>query len=339
MSIDMYNTRTMLQALDRKAPATTFLLDTFFSNVEQSMTKYVDIDKFKGKRYLAPFVRPTQQGKLIEREGYTTSTFEPPYIKEKRVITPSEIIDKRSMGDTIYIGKSPMQRAAELLMRDLEDLRDRIIRREEWMASQVLTDGSIDVSGDGFDATIDFGMDATHIIAVGSITAWSEALADPIANLKTWKRLIQQDSGLVPDVCVMGYSAWDAFIEHDSVKDLLDNRRVDMGMINPQQLPNGVEYMGRILNLDIYTYAETYYISGTSYYYVPEKKIFLGSTQARTARHYAAIQDLENGMVPVPYFPKSWIEPDPSSRILLVQSSPLVAMHEPDAFVCAEVLA
>jgi hypothetical protein len=339
MSIDMYNTRTMLQALERKAPATTFLLDTFFSNVEQSSTKYVDIDKFKGKRYLAPFVRPTQQGKLVEREGYTTSTFQPPYIKEKRVITPSEILENRSMGDTIYLGKSPMQRAAELLMRDLEDLRDRIIRREEWMAAQVLTAGTIAVSGEGFDAEIDFGMDATHIIAVGTITAWSAEGADPLANLKTWKRLIQQDSGLVPDVCVMGYDAWDAFIAHDSVKDILDNRRIDMGLINPQQLPDGVEYMGRVLNLDIYTYAETYYIPSTSYYYVPEKKLFLGSTKARTARHYAAIQDLENGMAAVPYFPKSWVEQDPSSRILLVQSSPLVAMHEPDAFVCAEVLA
>lgn len=339
MAISMFYTRTMLKALEQKLAPTTFLLDTFFPNVEQSLSKYVDIDIYKGKRRLAPFVKSTQQGKMVERTGYTTSTFEPPYIKEKMITTADEILNNRSMGDTIYIGKTPEQRAAEQLMKDLEYLRDLIIRREEWMASQVLETGIISVTGDGYDAEIDFGMDANHIIAVGSITAWSEDAATPVKNLRTWKRLIQKDSGLVPNVAVFGYSAWDAFIEHSSVQELLDNRRIMLGQIDPQLLPDGVTYQGDIENLSLYTYDETYVDdSDVTKYYVPAKKIFMGSTRARTARHYAAIRDLKSGFTPVSYFPKSWEKEDPSARFLMLQSSPLVAMHQPDAFLCAAVL-
>lgn len=340
MSISMFNTRTMLKALEQVFPPTTFLLKTFFPTIEKSETKYVDIDIYKGKKRLAPFVRSTQQGKMIERQGFTVKTFEPPYIKEKMITTSEEILNNRALGDTIYLGKTPQQRAAEQLMKDMEILRDMIIRREEWMASQILEDGKIAIVGDGYDAEIDFGMSASHKIAVGTITAWDNANATPLNDLKAWKRKIQLDAGLVPRIVIMGYDTWDAFIDHSSVQTLLDNRRIVLGSIEPRELPEGVEYQGDILNLSIYTYGETYLSdAGATTYYVPSKKLFMGCTNARTSRHYGAIKDLESGFTPVQYFPKTWIEKDPSSRILLVQSSPLVAMHQPDAFLCAEVLA
>jgi len=69
------------------------------------------------------------------------------------------------------------------------------------------------------------------------------------------------------------------------------------------------------------------------------KKVILGSTVAKTARHYGAIQDVEfPGDVSVSRFPKSWIEKDPSRRILMVQSAPLVSLHQVDAFAAAKVL-
>jgi len=330
----------MLKALERKHPPTTFLLDTFFKSVEVSAGAYVDIDIFKEKRRLAPFVKPIAQGKLDERQGFTTYTFKPPYLKPKRVIKPDEVLNNRAMGDTIYMGKSPQQRAAETLMKDLEDMRSMVIRREEWMAAKALETGTITVSGDGYDSEIDFLRTAGHTIAVGTITAWTEDTAEPLTNLKTWKRLIQTNSGLVPDVIIMGYTAWDAFIEHASVQSLLDNRRIIMGQIDPKMLPSGAEYQGDILGMPIFTYAETYISdAGATEYYVPAKKIFMGSTRLRAVRHYAAIQDLEAGFASVQYFPKSWVVEDPSSRIVMLQSSPLTALHEPDATLCAEVVA
>lgn len=41
---------------------------------------------------------------------------------------------------------------------------------------------------------------------------------------------------------------------------MLDNRRIELGKIDPKDLPNGVRYIGHLNkpNLDIYSYGEVY---------------------------------------------------------------------------------
>ena len=77
--IDLFETRTLLRAMEQSQPPKTFLLDTFFPVIRQSETDTVDIDIIKGKRKLAPFVAPMHEGKVISNEGFHTDTFKPPY--------------------------------------------------------------------------------------------------------------------------------------------------------------------------------------------------------------------------------------------------------------------
>jgi len=241
-------------------PARSFLLDTFFSRTEESTSKYVDIDIIKGKRRLAPFVNPKHQGKMVERIGYTTRSYEPPYIKPKVITTADEAL-RRSAGETMYgSAKTAMDKAEELLAKDLVDLDNMITRREEWMASQLLQTGKVAIVGDGVNDEIDFGMDANHIITLAGADLWSAATATPLEDLRTWRRLIQKDSGLTPNVCVMGSSAIDAFLAHASVTGQLDTRRIDLGQIDPATYPNGSIYYGRIKDvaMDLWVYDEWY---------------------------------------------------------------------------------
>ena len=67
---------------------------------------------------------------------------------------------------------------------------------------------------------------------------------------------------------------------------------------------------------------------------MPVDKILLGSTRTRNARLYGAIQDLDAGAdFAVSRYPKSWTEKDPSMRFVMLQSAPLVALLQPDAFM------
>ena len=50
MSISLFETRTMLQALEEMKAPRTFLIQSFFPNVETFATESVDIDIVKGKR-------------------------------------------------------------------------------------------------------------------------------------------------------------------------------------------------------------------------------------------------------------------------------------------------
>lgn len=340
--IDLFETRTMLRALEQMKAAKTFLLDTFFKTMETSTTANVDIDIIKGKRKLAPFVSPKMQGKVMDRLGFATRSYKPPYVKPKMVTTAQDFLN-RNAGDHIYAGAdTAASRAAKQVGKDLRYLEEIITRREEWMASQLLQTGKVAIVGDGVDDEIDFGMDASHLITLTGNDLWSDQTnSTPLEDLRAWRRIILKDSGLNTTDAIMGSDALDAFLDHPDVQNKLDTRRIDLGQIDPRQTPAGAIYYGRIKDvaLDLWVYDEWYYDEDTSTEkpMIDTKKVVLGSTQARTARHYGAIQDLE-ATASVPRFPKSWTEQDPSVRFIMVQSAPLVSLHQVDGFLCAAVL-
>jgi hypothetical protein len=349
MAIDPYKRRTLLRMLEQMKPAQTFFLSTFFDkNEDVSTTEYVDIDIIKGKRKLAPFVNPRNQGVMMEREGYTTNTYKPAYVKPKMVITVDDILH-RQPGETIYGSEvNQTQRAAAQLAKDLAYLNDCITRREEWMAAQALQTGKIPVVGYGVDDEVDFLMDSSHKIVLTGTDTWDDHTnATPIQNLKTWARRVRQSSGLPPTDCVMHTSVYDNFLQCEEVvgtsggaKSLFDTRRIDIGEIQPQQLPGGVTYVGRLrdVNVDLWTYEEWYYDEDAEEErsMMDVDRLILGSRVARTDRKYGAIRDLDvTGAVK--RFPKSWTEQDPSARYLMVQSAPLPVLTQVDAFLTAKV--
>nr|VFK12787.1 MAG: Phage major capsid protein E [Candidatus Kentron sp. LFY] len=342
MPINLFETRTMLAALEEMKPVRTFLLDSFFVNTRTFGTEAVDIDIVKGKRKMAPFVSPYSQGKVMRRDGYKTETFKPPYIKPKRPTRAQDFLT-RTPGEAVYAGSlTPQQRAARQLGKDLMELREGIVRREEWMAAQALTTGKVIAVGEGINAEVDFNMAMTHKITLSGTSLWTDASADPIKNLRTWKRMIAQDCGVTADRLIIGAQVVDPLYER--LKGKLDTRRIDLGFIKPQELANGVTYIGYLNDpgVDIFTYDEWYLGDDDQEHpMVPEETIILGSTRARTLRAYGAIQDvsaIESGMVEAQYYPKSWVENDPSARFLMIQSAPLVIPTQIDGFMFARVV-
>ncbi len=342
MTINIYDTRTMLAALEDIPPVNTFLLKTFFPGFKTFDTKHVDIDIVKGKRRLAPFVSPVLEGKVMEKRGYTTRTYTPPYVKPKFVSGAQELLD-RAPGQVIYSGnQSNLERAASKLGEELAELDETITRREEWMAAQALFNGSVNVVGDGVNDVIDFGRAADHAVTLTGTALWTDSASKPLDKLREWRRKVIQDSGLAPDAAVFGADVIEAFLNHADVLDKLDNRRVDLGKIDPQVLPEGVTYYGYIkeLALDIYGYDEWYIDdSGNEQPLVPADKVLLGSTRSRNAKLYGMIQDLDaGGNFAVSRFPKSWVKKDPSLRFVMLQSAPLVALLQPDSTLVAKVV-
>lgn len=336
--INLFDTRTMLRALQQSYAPKTFLLDTFFPSIQQSESETVDIDIIKGKRKLAPFVAPMHEGKVISQEGYHTDTFKPPYIKAKKVTTAADLF-KRTPGNTLYqTDISPQQRAAQRVGEDLRELQEMITRREEWMAAQALVHGKIHVQGEGVNQSIDFQMPTDHYVTLTGNARWTHADSNPLKDLRHWQEKVVQDSGLVPRTAVLGRDVLNAFLDHAKVQNMLNNRRMQLGQIDPQDLPNGAKYWGSIDDIDIYSYNEWYLDdAGNEQPMIPANRLILGATTARTARHYGAIHDLEASAA-VQYFPKSWTQEDPSVRYLMLQSAPLVIPHQIDAFMSIQAV-
>ncbi|MBI6814921.1 major capsid protein, partial [Pseudomonas amygdali] len=258
--MDIFDTRTMLEAVEQMPTARRFLLNTFFNGGSPVTfpTKTVDIDIVKGQRKMAPFVHPRLPGSISLRDGYRTDSYAPPYIQPKRETT-AELVLKRSAGDNPFSSRSPLERAGQMLGKDLRDLDDEIIRREEWMCAQALTTGKVRVLGDGVDDTIDFLMANDHKITLGT-GQWGTDNSDPIGNLRTWKRKIAKDSGRTANTAALSGEALDAFQSNLTVIKQLNTRRVDMGLIKPEELPDGVTYLGYLNDpgVDLYGYDEWY---------------------------------------------------------------------------------
>ncbi|MDT9644034.1 major capsid protein [Pseudomonas sp. JV245A] len=342
---DIFDTMTMLQAVEQIRTPRRFLIDTFFngSMPETFGTKTVTIDIIKGQRKMAPFVHPSLPGSVASRKGFVSNTYEPPYIQPK-LPTSAELILKRSPGENPFSTRTPLQRAGEQLGKDLVDLDEQIIRREEWMCAQALTTGKVRVIGEGIDDTIDFLMEDSHKITLGA-GRWNTSESDPIANLRQWQRKVAKDSGRTASVAVLSAEAQDAFQSNDTVLKQLNSRRLDMGLIKPELLPDGVTYLGYLNDpgVDLYAYNEWYLDddSGKEAPLIPAGGVILGSTSTRNAMLYGAIQDLEaieSGLVEAARFPKSWVTQEPSMRWLKLQSAALAGLLEPNAFIYAKVV-
>ncbi|SFP10929.1 major capsid protein [Salibacterium halotolerans] len=349
--INIYDTRTMLAAVEQMIPTHTFLRDTFFPNSITFRSEHVDVDYFKGRRKMAPFVSPRKTGQVMDRSGYEAQSFKPPLIKPQRIIT-GEDLHHRSPGEQVYSRRSPQRRAAEMIARDIEDLDDAITRRVEWMIAQVLFTGKVNVKGDGVDAVLDFGF--TNMETLSGTDKWDNYAntdgqyeTDPMGYLKEKRREVTRKSGVSPNRVIMASDVVTTFVNHPKVRQTLDTRRVTLGQINPDLLPDGVTYIGSLseLGMDIYSYDEWYFDEdeGIEKPMVPDGTVMLGSSNARSSLLYGAVTLTDrntNGFVTYESerVPDSWIQKDPPARILQMNSRPVPVPHEIDSWFVATVI-
>jgi len=347
--ISIYDPRTMGKVIRRMPPVRTFFRSTFFKNTLTFPTKSVDIDIKKGNRELAPFVNPRIGGKTVANSGYQTKTYTPVLLAPNKITTIDDLLT-RSPGESLYSGKTPAERAVEKMAEDFTELREQIVRREEWMCAQAIFTGKIPIVGEGVNEEIDFSFTNKEEITTAA-KKWSAETSDPIADLERWHETVQKNGFVNCNVCIMSKDVANAFVNHPKVMKLLDVKAYDIAVIKPRELPNGVTYIGTInkLGLDIYTYNEWYLDNWTDPNnpeqkpLVPEKTLALMSTAAEFSMCYGAVTLLDSVTenfitVEGQIVPETWIERRPSRRFLQLNSKPLPVPHEVDSWFVAKVL-
>lgn len=343
--MDMFTTRTMLGMIEAgKKSKHTWLRDRYFAYRPTFNTQKIDFDIVgMGGRKIAPFVNPKVGGIVLEREGYATYSFEAPELSPMRVTTAEDML-KRLPGETIYSGKSPSERAAEILGRDLSELDDIITRREEAMCAEALFTGKVTVKGEGYDEVIDFwGSIGEGEKPTTTLTkkwdATDVTAKDILADLRTIKRTMVKNGGFTPREMILGSKAYDVVMEKLIADQVLDNRRVDLGFVKPQELPNGVSYMGHLneVDLDIYSYDEWYIDeAGKEHPMVPEKACLLASPNTKTMLAYGVVAlagDEQVRFYEGARVPDSWVQrANPSGRVVQIKSRPLPVIQQVNGF-------
>lgn len=347
--VSIYEPRTMGRVVEKLPPVRTFFRSTFFKNEETFITKNVDVDFVKGSRKVAPYVHRVIGGKTVPNTGYETKTYTPPLVAPDKITTVDDLL-KRQPGESITSGRTPAERAVLKMSRDFKELRDMIARREELMCVQSIFTGQIPIIGDGLNEVIDFQFTNMETISQ-TAKKWSAATADPIGDLKRWHKMVQKRGFVNCNICIMADDVATAFVNNEKVQKLLDVKNYNLAVIQPQQLPNGVTYIGTIheLALDIYTYNEWYLDDWTKPEapeekpMVPDGTLALLSSAANYSMYYGAITLVDDvartfRTVEGKYVPDTWVKRKPARRFLQLSSAPLSVPHDVDSWFVAKVL-
>lgn len=345
--MDIYSTNYLNGVVDSLKRTPAFILNTAFRNVVQfdTETVYFDVELDGTKRRLAPVVHPLSPGKLVESRGYETRSIEPAYIKDKRVHDPTKPF-KRAIGETIGTGQqlTPMQRRELAIRRDLIDQEDIRTRRMEVWAVEIVRTGQCTITmkmPDGADRTVvlNFGRDPGQTITLAAGNKWSDAGVSPLEDLEDMALRTLQLSGSSVKNIVMDPDAWRVFRGKTDLEKRLDLQRVKSGVIDLGLLPDHVQYKGSDGTFDYWVYADWYLADGqtTEQVMLPSGTV-IGLGDMLGTRHFGAIKDEEADFVSREVFVKSWTEKDPSVRLLLSQSAPVLAPYRPNASFAASVL-
>jgi hypothetical protein len=336
---DIFSTNVLTGVVRNLKTAPRFLVNTFFPSIEEHQTEEIHFDVVNKKRRIAPFVSPLVAGKIVEGNGFTAKTFLPAYVKDKRRFMPTRAI-KRSMGEPVGGNLAPADRIRILVAQDLADQVDMINRRLELMAAEALRLGQVTVQGEEYPTTVvNFGRAGAHTVVLSGGARWGQAGVNPLNLLQDWASLVLQTEGAMPTRVVMTVDVWKIFRADAEVQKRLDQFRGTSTMVRDASMDAGGTFMGIVDGFEIWVYQDWYVNdAGTEVPMLPAGTVIMGSSQIEGVQAFGAILDEESDLQPMAYFPKSWIEKDPSVRLLLTQSAPLMVPYRPNASLCATVL-
>ena len=107
MAIELRDTVSLMQAMERITPPASFLLDTFFPLVPATaVTTKIAVEYRKRGRQLAPFVVRGAKGASLKDTGSKIAIYQPPMMGPSKVVDP-EKLSERGFGENIYkIGRA-----------------------------------------------------------------------------------------------------------------------------------------------------------------------------------------------------------------------------------------
>ena len=292
-------------------------------------------DELRNSRALAPYNTFGNPGKVDKNLDVYHQVNRMACVRQKRVLKGMQLYHLRQPG-----GDWASQWAEQRVRQEMEDLTNQVKKTWEHAFWEMLK-GTLTVAQEDVQFTVDYNIAVSH--KPTAATLWSDtANADPIANLRAWKKLITQDLGEQPT---------DLFVSSTVMGYLVDNAKVRELM--RQQYGRQMAEEGRIVKLaglNVVEYDNGYVPEGGSYtQFVPDTHCYIiakGNTRSpemggKITNNLCDIQqgspeDLEAGGKPG-LFSKSWTEKDPAGVQALVASTFLPALKKPEGVVYAEV--
>jgi hypothetical protein len=313
-------------------PFNNFLLN-FFGSEHVTNDKQINFDKIDQDNRLAVFVNPMRPGEVVKDRGFQVNSYKPGYIKDKVTVSNDHVFTRRP-GESMSTAMTPAQRYAATVIDLAVQQKERLYRRLELMAGQLLLGGSYTMTGVGHDVTVDFVRNTANTVTLAGVKTWlyttNATTMSPIEDLEDWINLAVQPIR----TAVIGQWAWKALRKDPKFDKLIYIDLMTRGQsgleYGPQQKRlDGVTYRGTLASsgIEIYTYSRTYTdpATGTETQYLPQGSVVLVPANEYGWQCFASIQDSKANYMGMPYFFKNWEEDDPGIPFMMLQSAPMLA--------------
>jgi len=350
-SAEVLHHSTMTRVVNEIRNPLSFIKNMFFSQEETVPTRHIEIGTIRRGRHIAPFVKRDGAALMVTGATEGSRLVKPAHIRIKRPMSPSELMNKRRAGSVIHIDKGGLQAAMRRYMaRELGFMAIDIGNSEEYLCAQALRGIITYESDDEESFEVDFQRDASLTVTLTGSDLWTDPLSRPSANFLNASELVNDLSeGRITDV-ILGADARNAFLANAEVEKKLtfQPEHIRFGTIDLSTnfLDSGALFLGSYVHgVRVWSYARKVLLpDGTEYELIrPDYAEFIWRhPSAERVVYYGAIEDMdalgEGNVLEAKRFSKSWTTPDPSARMVLVESNPLPCLRRPDTSVSMKVV-
>lgn len=339
----IYDNRILTKVILGIEPKKNFFRDTFFGTAVQSNTDTVQVDIISPDNSSAPIVNPYSEGSLMNKKGYSTNVIKTAYVAPYVNITPQDFMFRTAGQDPYNNTNNDM----EVITRHLVNLKRNVENAEENMCASAVLTGKITYKykvGDSEKSIdVNFNRKAEHTINLTSTAQWGNSAADILKNIHEWRSLILKNgNNSQADTLVLGTKAAVLFFKDEKIKDLFSASKYGIAKMEVSSDMPGLYFYGYIPGIgNVYEYERYYEEDGKTKNVIDENAFVYGASQAGNFMAYGAIQSFDanpsTGLLPSKLY-ASYINKDAKNKRIMVESSPLPVLANPNAIVSGTVV-
>lgn len=250
---------------------------------ETTATLMIDVEVERDNDTIAVDVLRFTEGNKNKFTRATEHTYVPPFFKEDYDFGRDEVyMNTVALGVTNATGAN--QAIAQNALKNVRKNKKKIERAIRKQQADVLQTGIVTLkNGD----SIDYRRKAASMVDLGGGNYWNEAATKPAEDLGDAMTFLRDEGNSVGSTInvVMRTDAMNAFLANDSMKEILNSRRMDRAKIDMPQFneATGMAFHGQIaagdFSVNLWTYNEKYTDAqdATVYYLDRENVVVLPS--------------------------------------------------------------
>jgi hypothetical protein len=333
---NLFKIRTLTAAVNAiKAPMRRVYNRIFagFENMQPSDRLAFDV--ISGSEKLLGNISIFAPATVDDKTNRKTITLAAPRIANKRFVATSELNAYRAFGE------AGVEMMKNRIAQEQKDMRGKHDRTLEFWAVNALK--GVIYDSDMTTVLVDYNVDASHRPTLTGTDLFTDAASNPIAKIRAWKQMIEDDSAASIDswVAFCGSGVMDALLVNEAVRELL---KTDKGS---QIAESG--RIQRLAEVELDEYNGSYLDAANTRQRLisPDEFLLVGICDELAEVPYAPVVDddapggvgnVGEGGAGTMFFSKSWKKKDPSGRWIKCESRPLPVLKRPGAVVDATVI-